>query len=89
MLSLCFFCLRNGCTAQSHADCWFSDHEESSGQQDQQGEKPQPKVFTDDEIANIVDTVIQDNDSDGDGYVEYFEFKRKQDQAKRQGQGNQ
>ncbi|KAK7504102.1 hypothetical protein BaRGS_00004406 [Batillaria attramentaria] len=46
----------------------------------QQQEKPPAKVFSDDEIANIVDTVISDNDENGDGYVEYFEFKRKQEQ---------
>lgn len=62
-----------------------SDHGPDS---DQQGTKPPAKVFSDEEISNIVDVVIRDNDEDNDGYVEYFEFKRKQEQQ-RQPNGNQ
>ena len=36
-------------------------------------------MFADDEITNIVDSVLTDNDEDNNGYIEYFEFKRKQD----------
>lgn len=32
------------------------------------------KVFSDDEIANIVDMVLQEDDLNGDGYIEYVEF---------------
>ena len=62
----------------------FADHEEPAAPGEQQATKPPPKVFSDDEIANIVDTVITDNDENGDGYVEYFEFKRKQQQQRQQ-----
>ncbi|XP_025103620.1 sex-determining region Y protein-like isoform X1 [Pomacea canaliculata] len=57
--------------------------------QGQQQEQPHHKVFSDEEIANIVDTVITDNDENGDGYVEYFEFKRKQEQQRSQYQQEQ
>ncbi|KAK0047237.1 multiple coagulation factor deficiency protein 2 isoform X5 [Biomphalaria pfeifferi] len=36
------------------------------------------KIFGDSEISNIVDSVIQENDENHDGYIEYFEFKRRQ-----------
>ncbi|BFZ11514.1 hypothetical protein BsWGS_14553 [Bradybaena similaris] len=43
----------------------------------------QQKVMADSEIANIVDSVILDNDENNDGYIEYFEFKRRQQNAAR------
>ena len=63
----------------------FAEHEQQQAAAPGQEEsKPPVKVFSDEEIANIVDTVILDNDEDGDGYVEYFEFKRKQESQRQQ-----
>ena len=63
----------------------FAEHEQQQAEAPGQEEnKPPVKVFSDEEIANIVDTVILDNDEDGDGYVEYFEFKRKQESQRQQ-----
>ena len=42
----------------------------------------QMKVFTDDEIANIVDMVLQEDDLNGDGYIEYVEFVTAQRKAR-------
>ncbi|XP_059156356.1 multiple coagulation factor deficiency protein 2 homolog isoform X2 [Physella acuta] len=42
------------------------------------GSDENKKIFEDSEISNIVDSVIQENDENKDGYIEYFEFKRRQ-----------
>lgn len=42
----------------------------------------QMKVFTDQEIANIVDMVLQEDDLNGDGYIEYVEFVTAQRKAR-------
>ncbi|KAH9495072.1 Multiple coagulation factor deficiency protein 2 [Bulinus truncatus] len=54
-------------------------HEEN--EKDQQ---EQPKIFGDSEISNIVDSVILENDENNDGYIEYFEFKRRQSSSRDQ-----
>lgn len=48
---------------------------------DTEAKADQQKVMADSEIANIVDSVILDNDENNDGYIEYFEFKRRQQSA--------
>ena len=45
----------------------FLDEEEGEKQAD-------TKVFSDEEIANIVDMVLKEDDLNGDGYIEYVEF---------------
>ncbi|KAK7104183.1 multiple coagulation factor deficiency protein 2 homolog isoform X5 [Littorina saxatilis] len=64
---------------------FHDDHEPPVGEE----KKAEPKIFSDEEIGNIVDTVISDNDADGDGYVEYFEFKRSQERQRTQDQAKQ
>ncbi|ESO87699.1 hypothetical protein LOTGIDRAFT_127350 [Lottia gigantea] len=49
-------------------------------------EEANAKVFSDEEISNIVDEVLKENDVNNDGYIEYFEFKRNQD--KHRGENN-
>ncbi|XP_046567087.1 multiple coagulation factor deficiency protein 2 homolog isoform X3 [Haliotis rubra] len=56
-------------------------HAEQSSK-DSSAPPPEVKVFTDDEISNIVDVVLKENDMNGDGYIEYAEFKRAQDKEK-------
>ena len=48
------------------------------------GRKAPQKTLSDEEFANIVDAILTENDSNGDGYVEYFEFKRMQDRQRQQ-----
>ncbi|XP_052766088.1 multiple coagulation factor deficiency protein 2 homolog isoform X2 [Mya arenaria] len=40
------------------------------------------KAWTDEMIANIVDAVIEEDDVDGDGYIEYVEFVTAQRKAR-------
>ncbi|XP_076464850.1 multiple coagulation factor deficiency protein 2 homolog isoform X4 [Babylonia areolata] len=73
---------------------FHDEHENAAGEQGQDQEQQQanrapPKIFTDDEISSIVDSVIGDNDENGDGYVEYFEFKRNQEKQRQQYQNQQ
>ncbi|XP_041350620.1 multiple coagulation factor deficiency protein 2 homolog isoform X4 [Gigantopelta aegis] len=42
------------------------------------------KIFTDDEIANIVDVVLKENDQSQDGYITYHEFKQAQNKERSQ-----
>ncbi|XP_060571078.1 multiple coagulation factor deficiency protein 2 homolog [Ruditapes philippinarum] len=44
------------------------------------------KVFSDEEISNIVDMVLKEDDLNGDGYIEYVEFVTAQRKAR--GDGN-
>lgn len=44
------------------------------------------KVFSDDELSNIVDLVLQEDDLDKDGYIEYVEFVTAQRKAREQAQ---
>ncbi|CAG5125133.1 unnamed protein product [Candidula unifasciata] len=48
---------------------------------DTEAKVDQQPVMADSEIANIVDSVILNNDENNDGYIEYFEFKRRQSVA--------
>ena len=40
------------------------------------------KVFTDDELTNIVDLVLKEDDLNWDGYIEYAEFVTAQRRAR-------
>ncbi|EPB71701.1 EF hand [Ancylostoma ceylanicum] len=37
----------------------------------------QAPIMTDDEIANVVDSVLKDMDLDGDGFIDYTEYATK------------
>lgn len=45
--------------------------------------KTPPKVYTDDELINIVDMVMKEDDLNDDGYIEYFEFVKAQRNARK------
>lgn len=60
-----------------HAD---EGHEETDQQRQER------KVFSDDELSNIVDLVLQEDDLDKDGYIEYVEFVTAQRKAREQAQ---
>ncbi|KAH3846170.1 hypothetical protein DPMN_088468 [Dreissena polymorpha] len=44
--------------------------------------KANVKVFTDEEISNIVDMVLKEDDLNNDGYIEYMEFVTAQRKAR-------
>lgn len=44
--------------------------------------KTPPKVYTDEELINIIDMVMKEDDLNDDGYIEYFEFVTAQRKAK-------
>lgn len=58
-------------------------HEETPEQREQR------KVFSDDELSNIVDLVLQEDDLDRDGYIEYVEFVTAQRKAREQAKSDQ
>lgn len=46
--------------------------------------KTPPKVYTDEELINIVDMVMKEDDLNDDGYIEYFEFVNAQRNARKE-----
>lgn len=50
--------------------------------QEKDANKPEAKVFSDEEIANIVDMVLKEDDINNDGYIEYVEFITAQRKAR-------
>lgn len=55
-------------------------HEEDTSEQEKKAFEQ--KVFSDEEIANIVDMVLKEDDLNGDGYIEYVEFVTAQRKAR-------
>jgi hypothetical protein len=47
------------------------------------------KVFSDEELTNIVDLVLKEDDLNGDGYIEYVEFVKAQRKAREQAKNDQ
>lgn len=62
---------------------WVFAADEGHEETDQRQER---KVFSDDELSNIVDLVLQEDDLDKDGYIEYVEFVTAQRKAREQAQ---
>ena len=61
--------------------CSFSIFSESGEDQP----KPEDtKIFSDEDIANIVDVVLKENDQSQDGYITYHEFKQAQNRERQQ-----
>jgi len=42
---------------------------------------PEAKVFTDDELVNMIDPILQNDDKNGDGFIDYAEFSLAQASA--------
>lgn len=63
---------------------WVFAADEGHEETDQQ--RQERKVFSDDELSNIVDLVLQEDDLDKDGYIEYVEFVTAQRKAREQAQ---
>ena len=64
--------------AHSGSDTGSQDgaaHVQGSDQGGDDNVKPRDKVYADDMIASLVDTVLMSYDKNNDGYVEYFEYK--------------
>lgn len=54
-------------------------HENPQAQHGQQA--PQPKLFTDEELIQLIDPILKMDDSNQDGYIDYAEFVRAQSKA--------
>ena len=51
---------------------------------------PQDKIFSDEELMQLIDPILQMDDVNGDGYIDYPEFVRAQQKAAAaQAQGQQ
>ncbi|RXG59746.1 Multiple coagulation factor deficiency protein 2-like protein [Armadillidium vulgare] len=53
-----------------------SNHDAKNGQA-----PPQPKIFTDDELTNMIDPIMDQDDRNRDGYIDYPEFVHAQSKA--------
>jgi len=42
---------------------------------------PEAKVFTDDELVNMIDPILKNDDKNGDGFIDYAEFSLAQASA--------
>ncbi|CAG5001276.1 unnamed protein product [Parnassius apollo] len=64
-------------------------HEQGHKQQPQPGSPPVgEKIFTDEELTNLIDPILNMDDHNRDGYIDYPEFVRAQQKTQRQ-DGNQ
>ncbi|KAK7595495.1 hypothetical protein V9T40_013320 [Parthenolecanium corni] len=45
------------------------------------GQAPVPKLFSDEELVNLIDPILKMDDSNNDGYIDYTEFVRAQQKA--------
>lgn len=52
---------------------------------------PQEKIFSDEELTNLIDPIMTMDDANSDGFIDYPEFVRAQQKAaqQQQGQGSQ
>lgn len=59
--------------------------EQGHKQQPQQGQPPAgEKIFNDDELVNLIDPILNMDDHNRDGYIDYPEFVRAQQKNQRQ-----
>ncbi len=63
----------------------------SQHKQEGQNEIPQvdEKIFTDEELNTLIDPILQSDDLNKDGYIDYPEFIRAQQRSQAQAQQNQ
>ncbi|XP_038220455.1 multiple coagulation factor deficiency protein 2 homolog isoform X2 [Zerene cesonia] len=62
-------------------------HEQGHKQQPQQGQPPVgEKIFKDDELTNLIDPILNMDDHNRDGFIDYPEFVRAQQKNQREGQ---
>lgn len=47
----------------------------------QQAPQVEEKIFTDDELINLIDPILKMDDTSNDGYIDYPEFVRAQQKA--------
>lgn len=68
----------------------FPKEQGNKNQQQQQGNAPTgEKVFGDDELINLIDPILNMDDHNKDGYIDYPEFVRAQQKSQAQAQNNQ
>lgn len=96
MLCVCFFLCRF-CGRRlpwervRHHAFPFSSKEQGnkSKQQIEENASTSEKVFTDDELVNLIDPIFDVDDTNKDGYIDYPEFVRAQQKSQAQSQNNQ
>lgn len=54
-----------------------SNHDPKSGHHP----PPEPKIFTDDELTNMIDPILDQDDRNRDGFIDYPEFVQAQRNA--------
>jgi len=61
----------DGCELVKSLIHWHdaANHDHNSGQP-----VPEAKVFTDAELTNMIDPILQNDDKNGDGFIDYAEF---------------
>jgi len=61
----------DGCELVKSLIHWHdaSNHDHNGGQP-----VPEPKIFGDDELINMIDPILQNDDKNGDGFIDYAEF---------------
>ena len=57
---------------------WFLSEDENHHHGEHEGKKEE--FINREEYASIVDNILEDDDLDKDGYINWFEFKRRQKQ---------
>lgn len=59
-------------------------HEESSQNESQvEQKKEEEKVLSDEELAALIDPILQMDDTSGDGYIDYLEFVKSQEKKQK------
>lgn len=58
-------------------------------QEDQQVPHVEEKIFTDEELNTLIDPILQSDDLNKDGYIDYPEFIRAQQRSAQQQQNQQ
>jgi len=68
----------DGCELVKSLIHWHdqSNHDSKSGMP-----VPEPKVFTDDELSQMIDPILQNDDKNRDGFIDYSEFVQAQASA--------
>ena len=49
-------------------------HDEKNHEQKEGESKPEPKIFLDEELKNMIDPILESDDKNKDGFIDYPEF---------------
>lgn len=78
----------DGCELIKSLIHWHEQgHKDPNAAQHGQHPPPQEKIFKDDELVALIDPIMNMDDADGDGFIDYPEFVRAQNKAAAAGTG--